>query len=109
MTEQQLNAIFYINREIERLRKRITELEGLPSETELYRELNAKLEEKIFREIQIRKYIEGIEDPQIKAIAELRFLYQHSWVDIAAEVSPRWKDIDRTTVAKKLRRYLRKH
>lgn len=109
MTEQQLNAIFYINREIERLRNRISELNGLPSETELYRELNAKLEEKIIKEIEIRKYIENIEEPQIKAIAELRFLYQRSWVDIAAEVSPRWKDLDRTTVAKKLRRYLRRH
>ena len=132
MTEQELNSIFYLDKQIARLKRRIAELQGemiggggfggmprgnLPGNpTEriaikkvlLLEELNAALEKKIEAEIAVRKFIDAIPDPAIKTIAELRFIYQMGWDDIAVEVSPRHKDYDRTTVAKKLRNYLKK-
>lgn len=119
MTEQELSSLFFLKKDIARLEKRISALRedsaGFQSislsvkKAELKTLLSEKLEEKIEAEILIRNYIENIKDPQIKEIAELRFLDQMSWVDIAAEVSPKWKDFDRTTVAKKLRKYLKEN
>lgn len=132
MTEQELNAIFYLDKQINRLKRRIAELQGemiggglggmprgnTPSDPtgrlalkqiELLKQLNEALEEKIQAEIRIRAFIDKVEDPQIKTIMEDRFLYQMSFADIAAEISPTYKDIDRTTVSKKLRAYLKKY
>ena len=131
MTEQELNAIYYLDKQIARLKRRIAELQGEmiggggfggmprgntpgnPTErialkkVELLEQLNAALEDKIEAEITIRRFIEGVKDPEIKTIMELRFLYQMSWTDIAVEISPSRKDYDRTTVSKKLRNYLK--
>ncbi len=132
MTEKELNSIFYIDKQIARLKQRIAELQeeaigcgglgrlpkgnipGNPTERiaikkiQLVEELNKAIEKRIDAESTIRKFIETIPDPAIKTIAELRFIYQFGWDDIAAEVSPRHKDYDRTTVSKKLRRFLKK-
>lgn len=133
MTEKELGAIYYLDKQITRLKQRIAELEGemiggggfggMPrgntpgnptariavKRAELLEQLNKTLEERIEAEISIRSFIEGVNDPEIKTIMELRFLYKMSWVDIAAEVSTSYKDCDRTTVSKKLRKYIKKH
>lgn len=131
MTEQDLNAIYYLDKQIARLKRRIAELQGeliggggfggvprgnLPGnpteriavkKIELLEQLNKALEDKIDAEIAVRKFIEGVEDAEIKTIMELRFIYQMGWTDIAAEMSTSRKDYDRTTVSKKLRKYLK--
>ncbi len=130
MTEQELNAIYYLDKQIARLKRRIAELQGeligggfggaprgnLPGnpteriavkKIELLEQLNKALEDKIDAEIAVRKFIEGVENAEIKTIMELRFIYQMGWADIAAEMSTSRRDYDRTTVSKKLRNYLK--
>ena len=131
MTEKELNATYYLNGQIARLKARIAELEaeiigsadfggmpkgnlpGAPTERiamkkiMLLEQLNMALERKIDAELAARKFIETVEDAEVQAIMELRFLEHMQWSDIALELSPRYKDLDRTTVAKKVRRYLK--
>ena len=59
------------------------------------------------RELEIVKYIETVEQEDVKWIMEMRFVDGLSWIDIASE----WEDktgkyADRTTLAKKMRKYL---
>ena len=131
MTEKELNATYYLNGQIERIKARISELEaeiigsagfdsmpkgnlpGAPTERiamkkiALLEQLNMALERKIDAEIAARKFIDAVDDAEVQAIMEMRFLEHMQWSEIAQELSPRYKDLDRTTVAKKVRRYLK--
>lgn len=127
MTEQELNAIYYLDIQIRRIKRRIAEL---PTDTiagggdtsgvrssqpgdptgrlaqkkiQLLEQLNETLEKKINAEIAIRAFIDRVEDEEIKTIIELRCIYQESWEDIGRELHA-----DRTTVSKKFRIYLKK-
>ena len=126
MTEQELNAIYYLDIQIRRIKRRIAELpadtiggggdisgvrSSMPGDPtgrlaqkkiKLLEQLNKTLEEKIDAEIAIRAFINKIEDEEIKTIVELRCIYQESWADIGAELHS-----DRTTVSKKFRSYLK--
>ena len=132
MTEQELSAIYYLDKQIARLKRRIAELRGDSSigggiaggsrssqpgnpterialkKIELLEQLNKALEEKIEAEIAIRAFIESIDDQEVKEITELRCIEQMSWTEIAADMSTGKRDVDRTTVAKKFRNYLKK-
>jgi len=134
MTEKELSELYSLERQIKRIKWRIKELKyeegvgavnydgmphsktpGNPTEqiairkAELLEKLTSMLEDKITKETEIRDYIETIEDEEIKDIADMRFICCMNWFDIAAELSiQKEKDIDRTTVAKKLRRYIKK-
>lgn len=127
MTEQELNAIYYLDIQIRRIKRRIAELPadtiGGASDTsgvrssqpgdptgrlaqkkiQLLEQLNETLEKKIEAEIAIRAFIDRVEDEEIKTIIELRCIYQESWETIGRELHA-----DRTTVSKKFRIYLKK-
>lgn len=127
MTEKELNAIRYLDIQISRLKRRIAELPrdtvgggfditgirgSLPGDPTgrlalkriaLLEQLNKALEEKIDAEIKIRAFIDRIEDEEIKTIVEMRCLYQMDWEEIGNELY-----VDRTTVSKKFRSYIKK-
>lgn len=135
MTERELMSLVFIQRRIAKINERIAELEdedglgamnmdGMPhSKTpgnpvermalaraalhEMLLDLKADLVEK---ELAIREYIESVELDDIKFIMECRFIDGRSWQDIAVE----WEETtgkyaDRTTLAKKVRKYLFEH
>ena len=126
MTEQELNAIRYLDIQICRIKRRIAELpadtiggggdvsgvrSSMPGDPtgrlaqkkiQLYEMLTETLEKKIDAEIAIRAFIDRVEDEEIKTIIELRCIYQESWEDIGRELHA-----DRTTVSKKFRAFLK--
>ena len=135
MTERELMSLIYIQARIDRITERIAELEdenglcginmdGMPHGTtpgnpvermaiaraalhERLIQLKADLAEK---ELAIREYIESVEQPYIKLIMELRYIDGRDWFDVAAEWEERTgKYADRTTLSKKVRKYLREH
>lgn len=111
MTKQELSQLYYLNREIEHLKGRITELEciatssnsritGMPHATDIsdkvgkYAAEIADLKElldlnlkKCFYELnRLNRYIESIEDSQIRMIMTLRYVNGLSWRQIAFSV-----------------------
>ena len=135
MTERELMSLVYIQARIARISERIAELEeedglgsmnmdGMPhSKTpgnpverialakralhEKLLQLKADLAEK---ELAITEYIESVEREDIKFLMELRFIDAKYWQDIAVEWEERTgKYADRTTLAKKLEKYLLEH
>lgn len=135
MTEQELMSLVYIQARINRLNERIAELEdedglgsvnmdGMPHGTtpgnpvERMALARAALHEKLLqlradlleKELAIVEYIESVEQEDIKLIMELRFIDMKYWQDIAAEWEERTgKCVDRTTLAKKVEKYLQEH
>lgn len=135
MTEQELMSLVYIQARIDRISKRLLELEsedglgsvnmdGMPHSkspgkpVERMALARAALHEKLLdlkadlleKELAIMEYIESVECEDIKLIMELRFIDTMYWQDIAV----RWEEItgkcaDRTTLAKKLEKYLLEH
>jgi hypothetical protein len=126
MTEKELNQLHYINKEIEVLKDQLDELKsrsmikgqeitGMPFVTgtsdktaciaiaireveELY---EIKLRELYLVRGRIERYINTIEDGEIRLIIRLRCINNMHWEDIASEVG--W---ERTTVSKKFRQYI---
>lgn len=135
MTESELMALFYIRKRIAKLEERIAEMEdengmgaldmdGMPhgstpgNPVERLAMARAALHEKLVnlkallleRELLIREYIDTVEPEDVKLIMELRFIDRKDWYEIAgelADISGKW--VDRTTPAKKMRKYLREH
>lgn len=128
MTYEELNGLFYLRKRIEYLRRRIDELsneDGLngisytgistglgvssPVEriaikrTALINEYNNAIEKALSKEREISAYIDSTNNGEIKVIMQKRFLQFMTYEQIAAEVHS-----DRTTVSKKLGRYLKK-
>lgn len=135
MTESELMSLIYIQARIDKINDRILELEeedglgamdmdGMPhSKTpgnpvermalaratlhETLLQLKADLVEK---ELAIRGYIESVKVADVKLIMELRFIDGNNWPDTAIEFEERTgKYADRTTLAKKVRKYLYEH
>lgn len=135
MTEYELMSLVYIQARINRLNERIAELEdenglgsvemdGMPhsktpgNPVERMALARAALHEKLLqlradlleKELAIMDYIESVEQEDIKLIMELRFIDMKYWQDIAIEWEERTgKYVDRTTLAKKVEKYLREH
>lgn len=135
MTEQELMSLVYIQAKIEKVNERIAELEeedglgsvnmdGMPhsktpgnpvermalARAALHEELLRLRAELMEKELAIRKYIESVEQDDIKLIMELRFIDGGNWQDIAVEWEERTgKYADRTTLSKKVRKYLQEH
>lgn len=135
MTEQELMSLIYIQARIDKINDRILELEeedglgsvnmdGMPHSTtpgnpvermalaraalhEMLLRLKADLVEK---ELAIRGYIESVKQSDVKLIMELRYIDGRNWFDVAVEWEERTgKSVDRTTLAKKIQKYLREH
>jgi hypothetical protein len=128
MTYEELNGLFYLRKRIEYLRRRIDELsneDGLngisytgistglgvsssPVEriaikrTALINEYNEAIEKALSKEQEICAFIENTKDAEIKFIMQKRFLQFMTYEKIANEIHS-----DRTSVSKKLGRYLR--
>lgn len=135
MTERELMSLIYIQARIDRISERLLELEGedglgsvnmdgMPhSKTpgkpvERMALARAALHEKLLnlqadlaeKELAIMEYIESVEQEDIKLIMELRYIDAKYWQDIAREWEERTgKYADRTTLSKKLEKYLLEH
>ena len=135
MTEHDLMSLIYIQARIDKINERIEELEdedglgsmsmdGMPHSTtpgnpvERMVLARAALHEKLInlkanlaeKELAIRQYIESVEQDDIKLIMEFRYIDGRSWQYISIE----WEEMtgkyaDRTTLAKKVRKYLFEH
>ena len=122
MTEKELSKYYNLKREVIDLEERIAEFgTGVRSnqikevavsgsrksksiqETKV--ELVARLTEKrisaLEQYLEIERYIEDIEDVEIRNIMRYRFLDLLKWEEISEKLY-----LDRTTVARKLRKYL---
>lgn len=123
MNEKELSKYYYLKKEVEDLEERIAEFgNGIKStqfkevsvssshknksiqETKV--ELVARLTEKrisaLEQYLEIERYIEEVDDAEIRNIMRYRFLDLMNWGDIAEKVFQ-----DRTTISKKMRRYLK--
>ena len=133
MTEQQLRGYVFIKARIAKVEERIAELEqedglgsvnmdGMPHGStpgdpvarmaiaraalhEQLLRLRTDLKEK---EREIREYISGVEDEEIKLIIEWRFIDLLDWYEIAGKLEEMTgKNVDRTTPSKKMRNFFR--
>ena len=135
MTERELMSLIYIQARIDRISDRLLRLEsedglgsvnmdGMPhgntpgKPVERMALARAALHEKLVqlkielveKELAIMDYIESVEQEDIKFIMELRFIDAKYWQDIAIEWEEKTgKYADRTTLAKKLEKYLLEH
>lgn len=125
MNEKELSKYYYLKKEVEDLEERIAEFgNGIKStqikeisvssshknksiqETKV--ELVARLTEKrisaLEQYLEIERYIEEVEDVEIRNIMRYRYLDLMKWEDIGEKVF-----LDRSSVAKKMRRYLKEN
>ena len=135
MTERELMSLIYIQARIDKVSERLLELEeedglgsvemdGMPHGTtpgnpvERMALARAALHEKLVqlkadlveKELAIRNYIDSVERDDVRLIMELRYLDGNDWQCTAVEwVQRTGKYADRTTLSKKVRKYLREH
>ena len=123
MTEKELSKYYYLKREIKDLEDRLKELGVGLSAINLDKELSSgssehtSIQEKIaiIKEkwinarlsaleeyLKIENYIETVEEVEIRQIMRYRFLDLYDWYKIGELLH-----CDRTTVSKKLRKYLK--
>lgn len=84
-----------VGKKIESFQEKISELKDLWAEARV-----SALE----KYIEIERYIESVEDPEIRTIMRKRFLDLKNWDDIGRELN-----YDRTSVSKKCRSYIKEH
>lgn len=123
MDEKQLNEYYYRKKDVEDLTNRLKE-KGYGLSSVVISDINvsksnnsmtipeqiAELElllieariSALEKYLEISKYIESIEDVEIKLIARYRYLDLSSWDEIGQKLH-----CDRTTVSKKMRKYLK--
>lgn len=123
MTEKELSQYYYLKQEVEDLENRIKEFgDGVRSmqikdvavsgshknksvqetKVELVSMLIEKRISALEQYLEIERYIEEVEDVEIRNIMRYRYLDLLKWEEIGAKVF-----LDRSSVAKKLRRYLK--
>lgn len=118
-----LNKLYYLKIDIENIKEEIkslptissSQLTGMPHGTgvsnpiEVYllkkealiEKLNLKIEKYTEELIRIEEVIERIDDPEVRAIARMRFIQNMKWEDIGEKMY-----LERTTCSKKLRKYI---
>ncbi|KZL93951.1 hypothetical protein [Clostridium magnum] len=131
MTKQELSQLYYLNREIEQLKNRITELEcvatstssritgmphalGISDKVGKYAAEIADLKElldlnlkKCFYELnRLNRYIESIDNSEMRMILSLRYINGLSWEQVAASISPYATE---DSIRMRHNRYLREH
>ena len=128
MTEKDLNSLFYLQKEIRRIKARIQELGedtvkavsydseprggGVSNPTqaialkriELLEYLTKLYEQKYAEAMRIYDYIDKCDDAEVKSIMSMRFIDCRSWYYIQTELCK-----DRSTLQKKLNKYIRLH
>ena len=124
MTEKELSQYYYLTVEIKDIEERIAKFgdgvgsKGFENEIrgngrgssiqEKYTELKSLYIEKrigaLEQYIKIEKYISNVEDSEIRLIMRMRFLDLKDWEDIGDKIH-----CDRTTVARKVRKYIKNH
>ena len=119
-----LNKLYYLKIDIENIKAEIRNLPtisspqitGMPHGTgvsnpiekyflkkeALIEKLNQKIELYTDELVRIEGIIDRIDDPEIKAIARMRFILNMKWEDIGDKVHQ-----ERTTCSKKLRKYIK--
>lgn len=125
MSEKELSRYYNLKREVQDLEDRIKEfgsgVKSVPikevqvssshstksiqeTKVELVSRYNEKRIEALEQYLAIERYIEEIEDVEIRNLMRYRFLDLMKWEDIAEKVFQ-----DRTTISKKVRRYLKEN
>lgn len=123
MTEKELSKYYHLKQEVEDLEKRIAEFgDGVKSNQfeeisvsgshsnksiqEKKAELISMWQEKricaLEEYLRIERYIENVEDIEIRKIMRYRFMDLKTWEQIGDDIHE-----DRTTVSKKIRRFLK--
>ena len=119
-----LNKLYYLKVDIENIQKEIDslptisspQLSGMPhgsgisnpvvqyviKKEELTTRLNQKIAKYTEELVRIENIIDRIDDPEVRAIARMRFVQCMKWEDIGDRVH-----LERTTCAKKLNRYIK--
>lgn len=135
MTERELMSLIYIQARINRISERLLALEdedglgsmnmdGMPhsktpgnpvermalARVALHEKLLCLKAELAEKELVIMEYINSVEQEDVKLIMEMRYIDAMYWQDIAVEWEERTgKYADRTTLAKKVEKYLLEH
>lgn len=135
MTEQDLMSLIHIQARIQRVKRKIAELEdenglgsvnmdGMPhskspgkpvermavARAALHEELQDLEADLIEKEIALVRYIKGVNDHDICLIMELRFIDKRKWADVAVEYEELTGEYaDRTTLYKRVKKYLFEH
>ena len=124
MSEKELSQYYWLKKEIKSLEDKIEEFGdgvsavkikdtiGGSSEHISIQEKKTELISKLLdaritaleKYIEIERYIESVEDSEIRLIMRYRFLDLMSWNEIGNELH-----YDRTSVSKKLRQYINSH
>lgn len=122
MTEKELGRYFWLKKEVKHLENELEEFGDGVSATSFEEKIgssgiNTSIQEKrailieklinarltaLEEYIKIETYINKVEDTEIRSIMVLRFQELKNWEQIGDELH-----MERTTVSKKLRRYLR--
>lgn len=125
MSEKELSQFYWLKKEIKDLEDKIDELgygvgsikikdvigtsnnqqSSIQEKVAILQEqlINARLTA-LEKYIEIERYIESVEDSEIRQIMRFRFLDLMNWYQIAEELH-----YERTTVSKKLRQYIISH
>ena len=128
MTIEELNNFYHLNEEVKKLKDRIDELTELSASNynneikaggvsdtvskfvikrlELLKVLNEIVEQRDAEEIKIRKFINEIDDAEMRRIIELRFMYKMTWLEVAKELSPKHRIMDEGTFRKKFTKFI---
>lgn len=118
-----LNKLYYLKIDIENIKEEIKglptisspQITGMPHGTDvsnpiekyllkkeaLIEKLNLKIEKYTDELIRIEGIIDTIDDPEVRAIARMRFIQNMKWEDIGEKMY-----LERTTCSKKLRKYI---
>lgn len=118
-----LNKLYYLKIDIENIQKEIDglptisspQLTGMPhgsgvsnpivsyviKKEELTERLNQKIARYTEELVRIENIIDRIDDPEVKAIARMRFVQCMKWEEIGYKIH-----LDRTNCARKLKKYI---
>jgi hypothetical protein len=112
MTKQELSQCYWLNREIQQLQRELNDLEGkeykainysgMPhgsgtsddvarlatQRAELHKLISLKLEECMIARTRIERYINSLEDSEMRMILRLRHINGLAWEQITAELIP---------------------
>ena len=116
MTKKELKNLYYLKKEIVEQKKRIKELENLATSctakvteftnktevidkvgnyaveiADLKRLLDLNLKKRFYELVRLDKFIESIEDSEIRTILMLRYAQGLSWQQIAKDMGGDWR------------------